>query len=225
VVGFQTRGIIGHTPRTSIEDIAAENVRYLRSHQATGPYVLAGYSGGALTAFEMARQLMAQGETVTNLFIFDTFAPGFAKNFRPQVRLGFVQRLRCEWDLLREEGVALFFERARSFLQSRLPRGRLMRWLQPTMHRMRVVEDAWRAAAAAYEGGSYRGIVTLLKVRPRALRSRLAYEQDPMLGWSRVVETSRLSTLHAPGDHLRMIEGKNAETVADLLEERLRGAG
>ena len=77
VVGFQTRGILGHKPRERIEDMAAENISYMRQYQKKGPYILAGYSGGATTAFEMACQLQEMGEDVAYLFILDTYAPGF----------------------------------------------------------------------------------------------------------------------------------------------------
>jgi thioesterase domain-containing protein len=205
--------------------MAKDNLVHLRRHQARGPYALAGYSGGALTAFEMARQLAAEGETVTNLFIFDTFAPGFAQDFRPKIKLTIGQRLRSEWELLRDEGIGLFFERLWAFVQNRLPRGpiaRLTRWLHPTMHRMQFVSDTWRKAASAYTGGSYSGRVTLLKIKPRSLMARLAYEQDSTLGWRRVVTYGNLSSALVPGDHLRMIEDPNAAALAETIEARLR---
>src|SRR5262249_13106066 len=47
-------------------------IRALRPH---GPYLLAGYSGGGIVAFEMAQQLTALGEEVPLLVFFDTFHP------------------------------------------------------------------------------------------------------------------------------------------------------
>lgn len=43
--------------------------------QPHGPYLLGGFSGGGLTAWEMARQLEAAGETVSLLVLLDTPLP------------------------------------------------------------------------------------------------------------------------------------------------------
>jgi amino acid adenylation domain-containing protein len=227
VIGFQTRGILGHAPRASIEVMAAEHARYLRRHQPKGPYVIAGYSGGALTAFEMARQLMASGESVLELFIFDTFAPGFARDFRPSVKMSPLQRLRIEFDLLRKEGPGFFFERLSARVRSTVLRGpmrRLAPWFTPEMNRVRQVEDSWRAAAAVYVGGPFAGFVTLLQAEPRALMSRLALKHDPTLGWGEFVAAERLTRMPVPGDHLRMIRGEHAVALAAIIEDRLRDA-
>ena len=61
VMGLQARGVYGREqPRHRIEDIAADCVRALRSHQAQGPYLIAGYSSAGIVAFEIARQLEAR---------------------------------------------------------------------------------------------------------------------------------------------------------------------
>lgn len=41
--------------------------------QPTGPYVLLGFSFGATLAYEAAKQLLAQGETVSELYLIDGF--------------------------------------------------------------------------------------------------------------------------------------------------------
>lgn len=227
VIGFQTRGILGHTPRGSIEAIAAEHIRYLRGHQPRGPFVLAGYSGGAITAFEMARQLRAAGETVTELFIFDTFAPGFADDFQPRVRMSFRQRLRSELELMRDEGFGQFRERLSGWLNARMPRRVrlfLARRETPMLQRMRLLELVWRDAARGYRGGRYDGTVTLLQTEPKSLRSRLAHEHDPTVGWAALLDEGKLIRRRVPGDHLRMVEGKNAEVLVGVIEERLRAS-
>jgi thioesterase domain-containing protein len=43
--------------------------------QPKGPYLLGGFSGGGLTAWEMARQLEAAGEEVALLVLLDTPLP------------------------------------------------------------------------------------------------------------------------------------------------------
>jgi thioesterase domain-containing protein len=61
----------------SVEAFAARSVETVLRSQPCGPYMLGGYSGGALIAFEMARQLTAQGHTVGLLALIDTRRPGW----------------------------------------------------------------------------------------------------------------------------------------------------
>lgn len=63
----------------SIEALAAHYVEELRAHQPCGPYFSGGYSMGGLIAFEMARQLRAQGQTIGLLVLFDTLFPGLPR--------------------------------------------------------------------------------------------------------------------------------------------------
>src|SRR5207248_2918094 len=67
----------GQEPLSRIEDMAALAVSRLRSVQPRGPYGLVGHSMGGLVAFEAAQQLVAAGESVSELVLIDTSArPG-----------------------------------------------------------------------------------------------------------------------------------------------------
>jgi len=77
VYGLQARGLDGVTePYTRIESMATHYIRELRAFQPRGPYYLGGYSSGASIAFEMARQLRANGHEVALLIMFDHSNPG-----------------------------------------------------------------------------------------------------------------------------------------------------
>lgn len=60
---------------TGIEEMAALYVTEIRRVQSEGPYLLGGWSMGGLVAFEMARQLEAQGENTNLVVLFDTYPP------------------------------------------------------------------------------------------------------------------------------------------------------
>ncbi len=223
VVGFQTRGVQGHTPRASIEEMAAENIRYLRQHQPKGPYLLAGYSGGAFTALEMARQLETAGETVERLFILDTFAPGFAVDFVPDIPVSAGMRLRYEWTTLRERGLGYFFERASNKLRNKIANGPGMvakRVFSPSLQRYHAMEKAWRAAASVYQGGAVKAPITLFLSRPIRLVQKLSLEVDPTLGWAAVASGEPLDLVRVDGDHKRMLHGQPAVDLAELIETR-----
>ncbi|HTK10441.1 MAG TPA: thioesterase domain-containing protein, partial [Ktedonobacteraceae bacterium] len=59
----------------TIEDMAAEHIKSMRRVQPEGPYQFGGWCNGALLAYEMARQLRAQGEAVDLLLLIDPDAP------------------------------------------------------------------------------------------------------------------------------------------------------
>lgn len=74
------------TPK-SIEVMAAHYLEALKTVQPEGPYNLLGWSVGGVLAYEMARQLIRQGQSVGRLIILDTGAPVPAKAFQPQPSL------------------------------------------------------------------------------------------------------------------------------------------
>jgi aspartate racemase len=71
--GLQLRQSDGSAAAFSrLQDMAVHCVRELRRVQTRGPYALVGFSFGGKLAFEVAQQLVAQGEEVSLLAIGDT---------------------------------------------------------------------------------------------------------------------------------------------------------
>jgi thioesterase domain-containing protein/acyl carrier protein len=73
--GLQSPDWESEEPAT-LEAMAERYLAALRAAQPRGPYRLAGWSLGGVTAFEMARQLRQAGEEVELLALFDSYAPG-----------------------------------------------------------------------------------------------------------------------------------------------------
>ncbi|KAI1123121.1 hypothetical protein F5Y10DRAFT_286418 [Nemania abortiva] len=69
------------------QDIAPIYALAVKAIQPTGPYLLGGYSAGAVHAYEVARLLMARGEKVQKLIIIDMKAhiPGETWHDQPRV--------------------------------------------------------------------------------------------------------------------------------------------
>lgn len=73
VYGIQAQGLDGKTPPLNrVEEMANRYLESLRVIQPQGPYFLGGSSFGGTIAFEMAQQLIAQGETVALLTLLDS---------------------------------------------------------------------------------------------------------------------------------------------------------
>nr|MDZ8007541.1 amino acid adenylation domain-containing protein [Nostoc sp. DedSLP05]MDZ8097380.1 amino acid adenylation domain-containing protein [Nostoc sp. DedSLP01] len=62
-------------PIARIEDIASHYIQALQVVQPQGPYFFAGHSFGGRVAYEMAQQLIHQGQEIALIVIIDTSAP------------------------------------------------------------------------------------------------------------------------------------------------------
>jgi acyl transferase domain-containing protein/thioesterase domain-containing protein len=78
--GLQAVGLNGESqPYTRIEDMAAKYIEALREIQPNGPYFLGGWSMGGIVAFEMATQLLRNGDRVDMLAMLDSPAPVYSE--------------------------------------------------------------------------------------------------------------------------------------------------
>jgi thioesterase domain-containing protein len=59
----------------SMEDLCSIFVRAIQATQPHGPYLIGGWSIGGMYAYEVARQLIERGETVTGLVFIDSACP------------------------------------------------------------------------------------------------------------------------------------------------------
>lgn len=74
--GLQARGLYGGAaPHDDLVEAARDYIAELRQVQPHGPYLLGGFSGGGITAYEMAQQLSAAGEEVALVVLLDTPLP------------------------------------------------------------------------------------------------------------------------------------------------------
>ena len=74
--GLQARGLYGDAePHRNFVDAATDHIAEMRQVQPQGPYLLGGFSGGGLIAWDIARQLEAAGEEVSILALLDTPIP------------------------------------------------------------------------------------------------------------------------------------------------------
>jgi amino acid adenylation domain-containing protein len=76
VYGLQPLGLDGkQAPHNQVEEMADHYLKEIRAFQSDGPYYLAGLCFGSHIAWEMARQLQVQGESIALLALLDPGAP------------------------------------------------------------------------------------------------------------------------------------------------------
>ncbi|MFW6085618.1 MAG: SDR family NAD(P)-dependent oxidoreductase [Myxococcota bacterium] len=219
--GLQARGLFGgEAPHETFEAMAEAYLAEIRSVQPKGPYLLGGFSGGGLTAYEMARQLRGCGERVSLLAMLDTPLP-------QQPELTVSERARIQLHNLREGGPRYVGDWARSRLSWELRRVR-ERFQRPvergdeTFHN-EAIEAAFRRAVARYRVRPYDGEVVLF--RP-AQRPKFVFGPERMVdehkqfvfhdnGWGRYVR--KVHVFEVPGDHDSMVLEPNVRVLASRL--------
>ena len=94
IVGLRMPGVDGdRLPPASVEEMAAHYVGEIRRVQPQGPYMIGGYCFSGLVAYEVARQLVEQGQELEMLALIDSYP--FGSSRRPS-------RLQTERARMRE---------------------------------------------------------------------------------------------------------------------------
>jgi len=234
VVGFRSRSLLGYRPRETIEAVASDNIRYLRQHQPTGPYLLAGYSAGGQTAFEMARQLTRAGETVAQVVLIDALAPGYLRREAAMDAAAggsgasLRERIASELGHLRTGGLDVLRQRLVGRLGGLVLRGRVLDLLAlaaPNFVRSQRAKLAWFAAAKTYEGGAYAGPASLILSQPLGPKDEAFRTTYPYLGWDDLIASANITCMTLDAGHLEMVRGRHAEDLARFIEEGVAAAG
>lgn len=219
IYGLQSPGLHGLREGKTVEEIAATHVQAIRELQSSGPYHLTGYCFGGLVAFEVARQLHAQGAEVgaVGMLHLDLHEMPFAPFRRRDVST----LLHFGRNLLRLPGE--FFQidagerkRALQRIGYRI-RGK---WpsstdaLPPDTTEIRVWETHYQAWHE-YVPRAFPGEVTLL----RPCRLPLSHP-NPKFGWD-CVPGQRVQVRIVPGAgiHGQALKKQNAAGTARVIEQ------
>jgi thioesterase domain-containing protein/acyl carrier protein len=219
VYGLLPRGLDGDAPyHTRVEDTAADFVRAIREVQADGPYRVSGYSFGGAVAYEVAQQLVAQGDRVSLLGLFDTIEEHYKEQL---VRsLGFARRMaiyRSEFEQAVSDGDVFrhFWRRLRSKTArtlSRLWPAKSGPWALPG----KTLEDANMLAASNYHPAVYPGRLNLFRSTDQS-----PYDcDDAYLGWGHLIGGG-IEVHHIPSDHVSMLQEPAVRSLAEKLRECL----
>lgn len=199
--GLQARGVDGKQPPfATMQEMAAEYVRQMRTVQPEGPYMVGGFSMGGEVAYEMAQQLHAQGQEVALVALLDTHNPEFARRRNNVLRMaegpegiagissedslefgeGIIQKLRLfkRWAELRLLLARMDLQKYRLFWRVR----RMLRAGQ-TLPQSLISPFLWKShidLVNSYEIRPYPGRVTLF----RASETEVGNPNGEGIGWS-----------------------------------------
>ncbi|HEX2223218.1 MAG TPA: thioesterase domain-containing protein, partial [Thermoanaerobaculia bacterium] len=202
---------------STIEAMAERYLAEVRRVQPEGPFRLAGWSLGGLVAFEMARRLEAEGQTV-HLGLLDTTPPGeygpasdadlllgFARDLAAMLGQGIPEPVAEE---IRQSDVETGLARLFSLAQEAglLPPGL-------DLARIRRLFDLFRAnyqAAHLYQGGTYQG--PALFIEADHTRTQEPHREAV---WRQQV--AGLETRILEGNHYDLVRSPLSSEVAALL--------
>jgi thioesterase domain-containing protein len=200
----------------TIEEIAGAMLAMIRQVRPKGPYRLAGYCFGGLLAYEVARQLVATGEQVSLLAIYDAFT-----------RAGRVKRPIWQLPFAHLYSLATGKSRLRDAVR-KLRWAHLSKKLDPIDPELRIQQRVAKSSAAAdhlwninalaavkYHAGSYTGPIVWFKATER-LKVDAFYKMMQCGGWSRCT-SGGVTTVPLPGNHGNLIGPEHAHTAVAAL--------
>ncbi|MCP5074585.1 MAG: KR domain-containing protein [Rhodobacteraceae bacterium] len=224
--GLQARGLYGDAePHSCLHEAAADYIAEMRMVQPQGPYLLGGFSGGGITAYEIAHQLEAAGEKVALLAMLDTPLPQRRKLSRKD-------RMLIHWQEFKKAGPAYPVRWAANRIKWELNKRKTAVEAEGAAHEFHdtAIEAAFLQSVAAYQLKPWNGPLVLL--RPplvghwqvsddRWIDSQRAYvfEDNDWSGW-----VPGIQVFEVPGDHDSMVLEPNVRVLAARMKTSIESA-
>jgi aspartate racemase len=225
--GLQSAGLNeANAPHTRVEDMAAHYIKEMRELQPVGPYFIGGRSLGGMIAFEMARQIRAQGQEVGLLALLDTYPSGYAKLLKEQAtfkaRLG-REMSRSKAHLANLKSLTLrdqlLYLVAKSKFAPRKMKSQVWRQAyssfanfgRPLPRALQDIRELNSLAVRNYVPQVYNGHVTLFWAS-----SDLRSTVDFVEGW-RALAGGGFDVHEIPGSHLDIVKEPHVQELAKKL--------
>ena len=216
--GLQAFGLEeGQVPLKTVEEMAALYVESIRTSNVPEPYLLSGWSAGGPIAFEMARQLTADGARIGLLAMFDSYAPAALSVPAEQDDVQRLINLFGEMNLPEEQLRAMSPDGRLEYV---LDLGQKADLLPPGFRlsdarRLFDVFSAISAAMPAYTPRPYDGSILLFSARSEVARS-VENPDDPSNGWEQFARGG--VKVHAMDcTHVELMRQPHVQQVADEI--------
>jgi acyl transferase domain-containing protein/thioesterase domain-containing protein/acyl carrier protein len=223
--GLQARGLLGdETPHRTIEAAAKDYIAEMRQVQPNGPYMVGGFSGGGITAFEIAHQLKTAGEDVSEVVMLDTPLP-----VRPYIDRA--DNIRVKLMDLKSGGLPF----VGAWLKRRVDKvlnkgsGQTAAIEEGQQFHNAAIQDAFLESVANYQVKPWDGPLALFRpplVPKWVVGGRLVSEYRNYLypdnDWTQFVP--QIAVFEVPGDHDSMVLEPNVRVLAARLKRRLAQA-
>lgn len=211
-------GLYGEAePFEQIDALARHYVGLVKLHQPTGPYYLCGHSVIGLIVFEMAQQLIANGDEVALLALFDTayYDDSTAAEITRLTRRKRFKRLKRILALPRYliEYLQMPAAERKHWLKQKFERAAPM--LSPEVMHQRAVSKATKRAAAHYTIKPYSGKIVFFSARQGRGDSDARLPMPREAAWESIAEGG-FTLVDTSGDH-RILGSPHAQLAADTI--------
>jgi thioesterase domain-containing protein len=219
---FHARGLEGEAPPfDEIPAMARYYLGALGDTVASHPLWLGGWSFGGLVAYEMARQLEAEGVSVAGLILLDTWLPEMAGAMASVQadQAAAVMHLARELGLEADADTTLEVLAARAVERGLLPPDTASKALA----RVHAVFEAHHRAFRTYRVTLARRCRVVL-VRPEQCldpEAAAVIGRDPTAGWGALAPGS-VELMYVPGDHFRMMRAPHIDAVAAVIRHAMQ---
>jgi amino acid adenylation domain-containing protein len=225
--GVKAIGVDGsRTSPNRLEEIAALYLEEILAERPTGPYLLGGYSIGALVAHELAVQMQQRGLEVGPLIVFDRPAPTYPRPLPLHRRLWVHLKNVCEGGTGdRQAYLRNRFESLRRRMYLKLGLGiRIAPEIEGVnslpQDDLKKVWVALQTAQQQYRPKHrFNGPVILFTAADTPEWSSLV-RQDPLLGWGEW-SNGDVEQHTIPGGHLRLFHDRNIDRLATALRDSI----
>ena len=198
--GLQAQGLEGDRDfHTRVEEMASFYIKEIRALQPEGPYNIGGYSLGGLIAFEMARQLQADGQEVGVLALLDTY-PGKPKSNKLLLNTLLALPVREQVAYIKHRSKRIRKGIKRRFEALFLPRP------------LKEVRKVFAAAEEKFKPQVYFGSATWFRATEKGLRG----VDNPTDDWSKWV-TGGVEVHEIVGDHGSILKEPDVRLLAESL--------
>lgn len=232
VYGLESRLPGPGEPVLSVPLRATRYINLIRSVQPNGPYFLAGFCMGGMVAFEMAQQLISQGEKVALLALVQASMPGFPASPFQRFRLSsqhqwFLCKILMKFLATRYASkiVGISRERKQHVLDemSKL----ILGWHGTSAQLPDETQASNTQIMYAYRPKLYGGNIHIILAEDCYESSGISPSLDPRRAWSGIT-VGKCVTHVLPGDHHSILVNANASRLAQrmrsLLDETAKDA-
>jgi amino acid adenylation domain-containing protein len=210
----------------TLEDIADAMIERMQEVQPHGPYYIAGLCVNGVIAYEMAQQLIAQGEEVALLGLFDAQNPAFYQDFSQE------GRFRLLWKRAQTQFANLKRQKLSDFAGDRLVGIRrhlsVRYWRIHNAFHLRVNEKELQdldtivhPASFDYRPGPHAGGVKVVFFQSTDWPDGQYWQFHA--SWDGLI-TEGMKVFRIPGGHESMFYEENVDTLADKLKQSLSEA-
>lgn len=199
----------------AFETVAKAYIEAVRRIQPEGPYLLGGFCGGAVIAFEMARQLRAQGQTVSFLALIEAVdGPALHRMVPRRIVGGAFRKVGKMFGLTIEQQLDWFARVRYAYIMLRYPQNRQGKSYWQSLKAFPPLDVLRREPIGLF-------VWTLSRYRPTRYPGKITYlwarEEASWRfgGWKRVREADEIETCEIAGTH----DSCRNQDVADMARQ------